>query len=448
LAAAGADDDTKGGMGKANVTKFIRVVWRPESIPLKRKMKIGSLDGAIKKLLGSTHSDLEATHKGELTDAAVVELIERITQKTDSVANATGKAAASFMMGGSAVAARSAASDKASAVKKNDGYLDTSNLVGSNKGADVGFADEAGLRAAIAAVRDNADATTWVLAGYADKKTVELISTGTGDVSELLASCRDKSVCYGFFRVVEQIDKTKATKFCFLTWQPDDVPIMLKSVVGTHKAVVLPVFRPFAVDFAVCAREELDHAGVMNRIMELSGTKSMVTDKKATVGTKESPMAGRKFIGGVSAEPPSAVQFSDKDALVAAVKSVRQDDNPTTWAVAAFDVDGKNVVLSLKGSGAGGIAEFREALCRDKTTTAYGLLRVTQTIDKSLTTKFVFVTYQGPDLVPLAKAKISTLRGGVLQVFHPFHVEMFVDAVDEVSEEALSAKLGGMDPLQ
>jgi len=200
----------------------------------------------------------------------------------------------------------------------------------------------------------------------------------------------------------------------------------------------------------VCARAELDHAAVMDRIMELSGTKSMVTDKKATVGTKDSPQAGagRKFIGGVSAEPPAAVQFMDKDALVAAVKSVRQDDNPTTWAVAAFDVDGKSAVLALKGSGAGGIAEFREALCRDKTTTAYGLLRVTQTIDKSVTTKFVFVTYQGPDLVPLAKAKISTLRGGVLQVFHPFHVEMFVDAVDEVSEEALSAKLGGMDPLQ
>jgi hypothetical protein len=125
-------DDTKGGMAKTNVTKFIRVVWRPESIPLKRKMKIGVLDGQIKKLLGATHSDLEArcaracvcgagygcaltragSQKGELSDAAVVELIERITQKADAVSSASGKAAASFVMAGSTVAARSAAGDK------------------------------------------------------------------------------------------------------------------------------------------------------------------------------------------------------------------------------------------------------------------------------------------------------------------------------------------------
>jgi len=84
-------DETKGAMGKANVTKFIRVVWRPESIPLKRKMKIGVLDGQIKKLMGATHSDLEASKKAELTDAAIVELIERITQKADSVSSAAGK---------------------------------------------------------------------------------------------------------------------------------------------------------------------------------------------------------------------------------------------------------------------------------------------------------------------------------------------------------------------
>jgi hypothetical protein len=56
-------------MGAAKVTKFIRVCWRPEAkIPMKRKMKIGTLDGAIKKLLGSTHSDLEAEETGELSE--------------------------------------------------------------------------------------------------------------------------------------------------------------------------------------------------------------------------------------------------------------------------------------------------------------------------------------------------------------------------------------------
>jgi hypothetical protein len=86
-------------------------------------------------------------------------------------------------------------------------------------------------------------------------------------------------------------------------------------------------------------------------------------------------------------------------------------------------------------------------LCQDETTVSYGILRVHQTVDRSVTTKFIFVTYQGPDLPPLVKAKISTLRGGVLQMFQPFHVEMFVDSVEEVAEDALAARLGGMDPL-
>jgi len=131
--------------------------------------------------------------------------------------------------------------------------------------------------------------------------------------------------------------------------------------------------------------------------------------------------------------------------LVNAIKDVRSNDHGATWAVASWQINGKNVVLNFGGSGKGSVNEFRQALCASKDTTSYGILRVQQTIDKSVTVKFIFITFQGPDLPPMAKAKISTLRGGVLQVFHPFHVEMFVDSMDEVNEDALSQRLGGMD---
>jgi hypothetical protein len=69
---------------------------------------------------------------------------------------------------------------QASAVKRHDAYLDSSSLIGSGKGAEVEFEDAEGMKAAIAQVRDNANAITWVLAGYKDKKTIALIATGTG----------------------------------------------------------------------------------------------------------------------------------------------------------------------------------------------------------------------------------------------------------------------------
>jgi hypothetical protein len=431
-------DTTGGAMGATQVTKFIRVCWRPESkMSMKRKMKIGPLDGAIKKVLGATHADIDTESKDEISETALVHLIERITQKADMTASAAGKQASTFFNGGVASNARNAVSDSHAAKAKQDGYLDTNNLTGSAKGAEVEFDDIDAIKAAIQTVRENKDPTTWCLTGYRDKKHIELLGTGTGDVSELLAACKDQTVCYGIFRVTEQIDKTTAIKFCFLVWQPEDVPVMIRAAISTHKGTVTPLFRPYHVDFQATTRTELTHEVVMDHIMGLSGTKSHVSDKAPQ---QKVDVYERKMLGGVKAEEV-VVEFTDQEALVNAIKLVRNDKSDVTWAVASWDIDGKSVKLAFRSSGSGDAEPFRDALCVDPANVSYGILRTKQVVDMSTVVKFIFVVYQGPDLAPLVKAKVSTLRGGVVPIFHPYHAEMFIDSANELTNSAVDARL-------
>lgn len=433
-----AYDEGGGGMGATTVTKFIRVSFRPESkLPIKRKMKMGTLDGAIKKVLGSTHADLEAETPDELTEQALMELIERITQKKDNTAAADGKQASTFLIGGVASNSRTAAGDSAAAQKRHDAYFDNSNLTGAAKGAEVAFEDPEAVQEAIRKVRDDKDSTTWCLTGYKDKKTVELIGSGEGDVTAILDACKDATVCYGIFRVTEQIDKTTAVKFCFLVWQPEDVPVMMRAAISTHKGVITPMFRPFHVDFAVSKREELSPEAVMDHIMGLSGTKSHVTDKAPE---HKQEVYERKFLGGVKAEEVQ-LEFVDRDALAQAVQAVRSDKDDTNWVAASYQIEGKNVKLGLKGQGSGGLEELSSCLFEDKGNMTYGFYRTTQVVDMSTTVKFVFVTYQGPDIPNMIKAKVTTLRGGVVPVFHPYHGEFFVDGPDELTEETVQKRL-------
>ena len=377
----------------------------------------------------------------QMKDAAVVTLLEKVTQKADQVAAAAGKEASAFFNSGAAVQARTAASDKAAAARRHDAYMDPSALTGQAKGAEFEWADLPAIQDALRKVRDDNDPTTWMTAGYVDKKTIALIATGTASpdpIPELLASLKDGTNCFGVFRVTEKIDKTTAVRFCFVTWQPPDVPVMTRSVQATHRGGVVPVFRPFNHDFSISSRDELTYESCMDTLMKLSGTKSMVTDAKPTA---KEPEYQRQFLGGVKDEAQK-LDVVDADALAGAVKAVRNDADATRWVVANYKTDGKSLALQLKASGSGGVDEFAACLAEDPTQTTYGIVRVQQTIDgRTQATKFVFVTFAGPETPPTVKGKVSTLRGAVLPHFHPYHAEMLVDSVGEVTEDSVMKRL-------
>ena len=87
----------------AETVKFIYVFWRPEHIPLMRKMKIGIFEGQIKTCFRPFHVDIEAAHASELTDTAVMTLLSDVTNTVDR--SGTKAATQGFYRGGTTVGA-------------------------------------------------------------------------------------------------------------------------------------------------------------------------------------------------------------------------------------------------------------------------------------------------------------------------------------------------------
>jgi hypothetical protein len=144
-------------------------------------------------------------------------------------------------------------------------------------------------------------------------------------------------------------------------------------------------------------------------------------DGSIRVGMRSIKMSG---IGASQPSAPNAFSACQTVAfppeLSAAVKEVRDDTKPTDWALARLGDDGQS--LTLAGSGTGGAEGLAAHLTSDAA--YYGIIRVTDLVDRSSTIKFAFLAFLGEDLSPMRRAKASTIKGSVSSVFAPFHAEM------------------------
>jgi len=131
-----------------------------------------------------------------------------------------------------------------------------------------------------------------------------------------------------------------------------------------------------------------------------------------------------------------ALQFDDESALRAAIAEVRKDHSEHTWVL--LTLDGPKLTLRESGGGSGG-DEIASRL--EGNTISFGLIRLTDQIDESVTTKFVYVKYTAPDVAPKSKASATTLKGAIDALFTPFHVDIFVERADELSSDIIQEKV-------
>eukprot|EP00123_Amoebidium_parasiticum_P005353 comp16563_c0_seq1/m.14660 comp16563_c0_seq1/g.14660 ORF comp16563_c0_seq1/g.14660 comp16563_c0_seq1/m.14660 type:complete len:218 (-) comp16563_c0_seq1:426-1079(-) len=129
-------------------------------------------------------------------------------------------------------------------------------------------------------------------------------------------------------------------------------------------------------------------------------------------------------------------------AVTEYVQDVRNDSTETNWAV--FAVEGKSVVAKAKGSTGreGLLEEFKNENVQ------YALLRTISGDQESRRTKFVFITWIGPNVSALQKGKAATLKSTVVPVVGQFHIEVQTDDKKFLTEEEITKKLkaaGGAD---
>jgi len=414
----------KVGTVQTDSIKFIFIMYLPDSIPLKRKMKMGKYEGTIKKLFQPYHSNIEINTPEEADEDGLVALIGDITMTASKV---TDKKGDGMYMGGRKVDIINDSQHNTARKLVPDSRADFGKVA---KGANVTFEDMDAVKEALNDVRDDNTDTTWCLVTYSSKKSIAFNNKGTGDVSDMLRHCVDTNVSYGLLRITEQIDQTVAVKFVYIVWSPPHVAPMEKAAISTHKGTVNPIFQPYHIDFTASEPEDISMDIINERVTGLSGTRSHVTEKTET---KRASFFQRTFLGGVQSKNLD-INFVDKEALLAGIADIRNDTSATNWLVARFVGEKKSVKLELAAKGNNGIEEMMDCFSDDHI--MYGLLRNEELVDRSTTIKFYYFKWVGPNVPPATKGNIGVMTGAVNSLFSPFHDDIEGSILEDMMQVA------------
>jgi len=121
-----------------------------------------------------------------------------------------------------------------------------------------------------------------------------------------------------------------------------------------------------------------------------------------------------------------------------AIADVRDNNSPTNWCLFTYSESSKNAIVFV-AKGNGGAEELKQSL--DESKIFYGLVRVTDQIDQSVTVKFVFVIWCGEKVPFVQKGKMTTHKGSITTLMGQFHNALNCSNFDEISEEIIYGKV-------
>ncbi|XP_045192144.1 coactosin-like protein [Mercenaria mercenaria] len=133
-------------------------------------------------------------------------------------------------------------------------------------------------------------------------------------------------------------------------------------------------------------------------------------------------------------------KMEDRDAICEAYNDVRDDNSETNWCCLKYNESNS---LSLHSIGVD-FDELKANFGDDERVYAY--LRVQTGDELSKRMKFALITWVGPSVSAMKKAKMSTEKASVKQVFSNFAVEMLCDNLHDVKEDIIKnavMKAGG-----
>ncbi|KAJ9090241.1 hypothetical protein DSO57_1004492 [Entomophthora muscae] len=120
-------------------------------------------------------------------------------------------------------------------------------------------------------------------------------------------------------------------------------------------------------------------------------------------------------------------------------EDVRDDKTETNWMFLGF-VNDKADILEVKATGTDGLSGFTSNLSPDQA--GFGFLRIPLKNDEySERIKFVFVSYCGPQVRVMRKAKLGIQKAQVQSVLRSFAIEMNVTEAKDLDESEVLLRL-------
>jgi len=307
-------------------------------------------------------------------------------------------------------------------------------------------------------VKGNHSPLTWAVITYERPDSALLVVHAAGEgeegnVTELASFLNDNNVAYCIIRKTEQIDNSLTAKFIYIRWVGNGIPRMQKAKLGTHAGDIYNLFAPCHTSLDTPDLHEITDENIMKKINIASGTYTHVLEghpapvqqqqqrpqtyaPKPTGGRSVAPQSDTH--GGVVKTIESVVAFIDEEGIKQAIQEVRNDNNDSDWVLITYDAP-QSKTLKLVGIGSGGLHELKSHLNDD--VVMYGLLRVTERIDDSVTVKFIYVDWRGENIHRMQRAKLATHSGAVRALFHPFHVDIQPTQEDELTEAIVEKKI-------
>ncbi|XP_078383186.1 uncharacterized protein LOC144665761 [Oculina patagonica] len=312
----------------------------------------------------------------------------------------------------------------------------------------VEIRDEGSFKDAMSEVRSDESPTNWMLAAHweGNPNVVYCKDKGTGGADEMSGALQDDEVMYGLVRLEESVDNyvEKTVKFVYVHWVGESVPFTKKGKFGVVHGSVQEHFQPSHCVIETAQRADLSKEEMLKLLSDTSGRTNKVLDvtdaaQRQDRGFTSSSNVIKTGKKQSSFQTPGAVAVNIDDAVTEAIADVRSDDTPTNWCVGSYGEKNPKKPIVLTGKGTDGLSGIVALLESDLV--AYALLRVRDVVDDIQTVKFVFITWVGENVKPMAKGKISTHKSTVEKAFHPAHVPIYATALGELSEEVIMSKV-------
>jgi hypothetical protein len=237
-----------------STNRFVFINWMGDHVPAVTKAKVATNKSSVLEIIGHYNVEILASDTfdikediilGKIQDASGTRVRVQEQQKpAQSVPKSVGGAGA----------------------KRTD-VVPTANT-------SLVFKDEANVRSTIQDVRKDASSTNWILIGYADQKSLSLVGSGSGGLSEMASHLKANAVNYGLLRTEDKVDNSVTTKFVFVNWVGESVSPMVKGRISTHKGTINEFFEPFHLTINAEKPEELDVATLEAKLQSLKGFKN------------------------------------------------------------------------------------------------------------------------------------------------------------------------------
>jgi hypothetical protein len=274
----------------------------------------------------------------------------------------------------------------------------------------------------------------WCVIGYKSKTELKVIATGLGGIDQAAQHLPHNDLAYALLRYKLKIDQSQMERFVFLDWTPDATPPLRKSLSSTHKGAIHKLFDPFHVDLIASDSSDLDEQIIVKKIKAASGTLDNVLTHKVLPANQHVVKAPKPapFV-----HPAVKIDFVQEDEFRATMRGLRDTNSPTSaWVLCALN---DKLALYVVASGNGPAEDMRPFIVEG--TANYGVVRITDVIDKSVTSKYAYVVYLPDSVPPMRKAKISTIAGSIKETFAPVHVDLFASFKEEITQDGLVDKV-------